>query len=186
MKDRPGIPTLHSERMTLRPFSMDDCTPLHQIMAEPGMMQYFPNPNPPERSRVEQLIVRQLTHWEERGYGWWALELLDTKQFIGWCGLQYLPETGENEVGYLLEKTHWGLGLATEAGRISLDFGFNHLNFGKIIGIVHPGNIASQRVLEKLGLSSPTKSYYFGMNCLRFAITRQQYLASCSPPDHHL
>jgi len=182
MKDRSSIPTLLSKRLVLRPFCLEDVTALHKIMVEPGVMQYFPNTEPPEISRVQALIERQIMQWNEHGYGWWAVELPETGQLAGWCGLQYLPETDENEVGYLLEKSNWGKGLATEAGRLSLDYGFNNLKFDAIIGIVHPDNIASQRVLEKLGLKSPRQARYFGIDCLRYEINRRDYLLVNSTP----
>ena len=178
MEQPASTPTLITARLVMRPFNPGDCHALHRIMVEPGMMRYFANPEPPQFTRVQTLIERQMTHWAERGYGWWALELPETSKLIGWCGLQYLPETDENEVGYLLAKPHWGKGLATEAGLMSLDFGFTKLNFKEIIGITHPDNIASQRVLEKLGLSSPKEAFYFGMDCLRFEITRQKYFST--------
>jgi len=91
---------------------------------------------------------------------------------IGWAGLQYLPETDEIEVGYLLDKGHWGRGLATEAARESVRFGFEDLGIETIVGVVHPENVASQRVLEKVGLSFVERSNYFGMNVYRYLMTR--------------
>jgi ribosomal-protein-alanine N-acetyltransferase len=176
MKDGSTTPTLISKRLILRPFRLDDVNALHKIMIEPGVMQYFPNPGPPEISRVQTLIERQLMQWSELGYGWWAVEHPERGQLIGWCGLQYLPETDENEVGYLLDKSHWGRGLATEAGRLSLEYGFNCLNFEEVIGVVHPDNTASKRVLEKLGLKSPRRKRYFGIDCLRYELKRPEYL----------
>jgi ribosomal-protein-alanine N-acetyltransferase len=181
MMERPDTPTLLSARLILRPFALNDVNGLHKIMVEPGMMQYFPNPGPPQISRVQTLIERQLMQWSEHGYGWWALEVPDSGHLIGWCGLQYLPETGENEVGYLLKKSYWGKGLATEAGELSMAYGFKNLNFEMIIGIVHPENIASRRVLEKLGLKSPRPAQYFGIDCLRYEINRQDYFQT-NPP----
>ena len=69
-------------------------------------------------------------------------------ELIGWNGLQYLAETDEIEIGYLLAKPHWGQGLASEGARVGMDYGFDGLNIPTIIGIVHPENVASQRVLE--------------------------------------
>ena len=145
---------------------------LYQILQEKDILRYFPNPNPPSRKRVEQLISNQLKHWEEHKLGWWAVEPLFRKQLIGWCGLQFLPETEETEVGFLISRAFWGQGLTTEAARTSLLYGFEKLGLRCLVGIAHPQNIASQRVLEKLGMSLTVKARYFGMDCYRYSIER--------------
>lgn len=132
------------------------------------MLRYFPNPDPPNMERVVRLIQRQMDHWVENGYGWWAVESRTSSQLIGWSGLQYLPETGEIEIGYLLAKPFWGQDLASEGARVGMEFGFQQLQLPTIIGIVHPENIASQRVLEKLGLQFQGESQYFGMDCYKY------------------
>jgi ribosomal-protein-alanine N-acetyltransferase len=158
----------------LRPFVEPDVDPLHRVMSDPEVLRYFPSPNPPARDQIERLIEFQLKHWDQHGYGWWAVCATDLPEapLIGWAGLQYLPETDETEVGYLLDKGHWGRGLATEAARSSVRFGFDDLGIEAIVGIVHPENVASQRVLEKAGLVYVERAHYFGMDVYRYLITR--------------
>ncbi len=170
-----SIPTLTTARLTLRAFTEADIDPLQRILSEEGILHYFPRTDPPAHDRVERLIAHQLRQWEEHGYGWWAVELRSQNGLIGWNGLQFLPETGETEVGYLLGKPSWGQGLATEGARASLQYGFKHLGLKTIIGITHPENNASQRVLEKLGLSLTGPARYFDMDCFRFAIERSSF-----------
>ncbi len=158
-------PTITTSRLSLRSFTFEDTDALHQILGVPGVLQYFPTPDPPEWDRVGKLIERQIKHWEDYGYGWWAIERLADKQLLGWSGLQYLPETDEIEVGFLLGKPFWGLGLATESAQAGIEYGFDSLSLQEIVGIVHPENIASQRVLEKIGLEFVREAEYFGMAC---------------------
>ena len=157
----------------MRPFNLEDTVPLHRILVEPGVLRYFPDPGPPPLEKVRGLITRQSNHWREHGYGWWAINEPVNNRLMGWCGLQYLPETAETEIGYLLGKPFWGKGLATEAARESLKFGFEKLSLGSIIAIVHPDNTASKRVIEKLGFKNPTRANYFGMECLRYRTENQ-------------
>jgi ribosomal-protein-alanine N-acetyltransferase len=161
-------PSIETTRLVLRPFSLDDAEPLHQILISQGILQYFPSSDPPDLERVQRLVKRQIEHWREHGYGWWAVEPLQENGLIGWSGLQYLPETDEIEIGYLLSKQYWGRGLATESATAGIEFGFTQLGIQEIIGIVHPNNIASQRVLEKIGLKFQEKAEYFGMDCLKY------------------
>jgi RimJ/RimL family protein N-acetyltransferase len=157
---------------------------LYEIMEERDVLRYFPSPLPPPYERVQRLVQEQLDHWHEHGYGWWALEVRrdgyagsQPGVFIGWAGLQYLPETDETEVGYLLGRAYWGKGLATEAACASVRFGFEDLGLPEIVGIVHPDNVASQRVLEKAGLARVERTVYFNMDCYRYVARRSAWVA---------
>jgi [ribosomal protein S5]-alanine N-acetyltransferase len=166
------IPTITTNRLALRPFASDDVDPLYRIMSNPKVMSYFPPAPLPPPERIERIIQGQLKHWEKHGYGWWAVQQLTSAELIGWAGLQYLPDTDENEVAYLLGQPFWGQGFATEAAGASLDFAFNSLGLSSIVGIVHHENLASQRVLEKLGMTFTERKDYFGMDCFRYLIER--------------
>ncbi|MFN8414627.1 MAG: GNAT family N-acetyltransferase [Anaerolineales bacterium] len=172
MMDNP-IPTIKTSRLTLRPFHMDDVTALHLILNEPSILKYFPTTSPPSIEKVEKTIDHQLTHWQTYGLGWWALTLLEKDELIGWCGLYFIAETNETEVGYLLSKAHWGKGYATESAKASLDFGFQVLNKKEIIGLTHPENHASQHVLLKCGLTFTRKAEYFGMDMFRYSMFQE-------------
>jgi RimJ/RimL family protein N-acetyltransferase len=166
------IPTITTHHLILRAFTTEDVDPLHRILSTTDILRYFPNPGTPSRDKVEKLISAQLRHWDEHGYGWWAVEPRSKKQLIGWSGLQFLPETEEVEVGYLLDQAFWGRGLATEAAKACLQYGFENLNVKTIVAIVHPENVASQRVIEKLGMSFVDQAHYFGMDCYRYSVER--------------
>jgi RimJ/RimL family protein N-acetyltransferase len=168
-------PTVVTERLVLRSFTDHDSEALHRIMNQEDVLRYFPNSKPPPLDVVDRLIGRQLQHWREHGYGWWAVELREEPGLVGWNGLQYLPETDEVEVGYLLSREHWGRGLAAEGAREGLQCGFEELGLDEIVGIVHPDNVASQRVLEKLGMVRTAETEYFGMPVYRYAIEAAAY-----------
>ena len=167
---KADIPTLRTRRLILRPFEEEDAGTLHQILGEEGILRYFPNPDPPPLERVQRLIAGQLKHWEEHALGWWAVQPLENPKLIGWAGLQFLPETAEIEVAYLLSKARWGQGLATEAARASLRFGFERLRLETIVALVHPENKASQRVIEKLAMTFVDQARYFGLDLYRYSI----------------
>jgi RimJ/RimL family protein N-acetyltransferase len=169
------IPHLTTGRIHLRELYDEDVTTLHSILTNPSVLRYFPSPNSPSLVQVGKLIERQQAHWQEHGYGWWALALHSTDGLIGWCGLNFLPETDEVELKYLLAEEHWGKGIATEASRVSLKYGFSQTDIEQVIGIVHPENLASQRVLEKAGMSFLGQALYFGMKCYRYAIDRKSF-----------
>jgi [ribosomal protein S5]-alanine N-acetyltransferase len=166
------IPTLTTQRLILRPFSEADAPPLLHLLTSGEVLRYFPNPASPDRARVDRIIAHHLNQWAERGLGWWALERRDQPGLIGCAGLEFLPETGETEVAYLLGQAYWGQGLATETAQAALHFGFETLGLETIIGLVHPQNLASSHVLEKLGMTLVERKVYFGMEMNRYAVQR--------------
>jgi len=98
--------------------------------------------------------------------------------FVGFCGLKYLDTSSEIEVGYRLAKKFWRRGLATEAARASLRYGFETLGLDRIVAVVQPENAASCRVIEKTGLRYEKDARFYDTDVKYFAITREEY-----PPD---
>jgi ribosomal-protein-alanine N-acetyltransferase len=125
--------------------------------------------------QVGKLLEIHKQHWAENGYGWWAAVDRGDDELIGWCGLGLLEETGEVEIKYLLKRSHWGRGIATEAAGVCIAYAFRDARLATIIGLAHPDNVASQRVLEKIGLHFSNRADYFGMACLRYTITEDQF-----------
>lgn len=172
------IPTIHTQRLTLRPLQPSDAAALHRIYQVDGVLRYFPNPQPPLLERVERNLVLQQAHWEQHGYGNWAVLAPGQLEMIGWAGLQFLPETGETEVGFLLDRPFWGRGYATEAALASLEFGFEKFQFPEIIALVHPENLASQRVIAKCRMPYFDRKVYFGLELFRYRLTLESYKES--------
>ena len=98
MNEHHRIPTIETPRTILRAFNVGESNTLHAILSEPGALRYFPSSNPPPLERVEKLIESQSHHWEERGYGWWAVADKMDDSLIGWCGLGFLEDTEETEL----------------------------------------------------------------------------------------
>ena len=169
------VPILQTARLTLRGFTEADATDMHRMLLERDVLRYFPSSEPPSLDRMRSMIQRLQAHWGERGYGLWAVVRSTDYTLLGRCGIQYLPDTDEVEIDFLLGREHWGMGYATEAGREALRYGFEKLDVGAIVGIVHPDNISSQHVLEKLGMTSRTRTEYFGMDCYRYVVDRAGY-----------
>lgn len=121
---------------------------------------------------MKRWIEMGIQHWAERGYGWWAVVLKETAELTGWCGLQFLDELDETEVLYLLGEDYWGKGYATEAALATVEYAFEVADLACLIGIVHPQNIASRRVLEKIGMLFKSREHYFGIDVDTYTIER--------------
>jgi len=149
------VSVVETERLVLRPWSPADADSLVAVFAESEVWR-FPFGRGLSRAESEQFLERQLAHWEKHGFGSWAAELKAEGSLIGYIGLsipswlpQILPAV---EVGWRLHPAYWGRGLATEGGRASLRHGFETLGLDRIVSIFTPDNVASGRVMEKLGL----------------------------------
>jgi ribosomal-protein-alanine N-acetyltransferase len=170
-----NIPSLETPDLLLRAWTPDDAETWFNILQEEGIQRYFPNPRPPARAKADAYIAHHIAHWQERGYGHWAVVTRPDDQVVGWNGLEYLPELDETEVAYLLSHRVWGRGYATEATRLALRFGFETVGLEKIIGLVHPDNIASISVLEKCGLTFADRITLWGMGMSRYRTKRSAY-----------
>ena len=143
---------LETPRMRLRPFTHDDVDDLLGIFQDPEAMRYYPGVK--DRDEARAWIQRSLDAYPE-GMGLLAAVLSETGAFVGQCGLVYQEVHGrrETEVGYLFLRSIWGRGLATEAARACVAYGFDELARSHIIALIDPANGASRRVAEKVGLS---------------------------------
>lgn len=145
---------IETERLLLRPWRDEDLEPYARICADSEVMSYLPAALSREES-AEQM-ARFVRHWEELGYGLWAVEQRASGEFIGFVALMYQDEWPEGEhkteVGWRLGRDHWGRSLATEGALASVRYGFEGLGLERIISITLPENAASRRVMEKCGL----------------------------------
>ena len=146
---------METERLLLRPWSRADIDNLVAVFAAPGVWHY-PFGRGLSQVESEQFLDRQFEHWSANGFGLWAAELKANGRLIGYIGLSvpnWLPQVlPAVEVGWRLHPDYWGRGLATEGGRASVRHGFETLELDRIISIFNPDNVASGRVMEKLGM----------------------------------
>lgn len=159
---------IRTDRLVLRPFVGRDAQPLSEILSAPGVLDFFPPAPPPTLVTARKMINRVRAEWDTVGYGLWAVEYRG--KLAGRAGLQVIPETGETELDFIIAPPLWGQGLATEAGKASLRFGFETLGLSEVVGIVHPDNLASRRVLEKLGMKHRSHAEYFGIEVESYQI----------------
>jgi ribosomal-protein-alanine N-acetyltransferase len=101
-----------------------------------------------------------LAGWQQYGFGWWAVTLKEHGELIGHCGLQFIHVTPDVEVTYGLEKACWRMGLASEAARACLRYGFEELKLDRIFALADPGNVGSHRVMKRVGMSYDKTEYY--------------------------
>ncbi len=139
-----------TERLRLRGWRRDDAPLLAAMNADPEVMRYIGTGAKPYAEALERAesLVRERP---EDGFGLWAIEERAIGVFHGWAGLFPLDDTQEIELAYRLAKSSWSRGIATEAARPLLAYGFDELRLDPIVAVTAPETRASRRVLEKLG-----------------------------------
>ncbi|MDO8901945.1 MAG: GNAT family protein [Phenylobacterium sp.] len=145
---------LETERLILRDFRLEDTEAVHAYAADPEVTQFMPwGPNSPEETAafMARALEQQAT-WPRLDLGL-AIELKSEAQVVGSIALHLrdIPNATV-EMGYVLRRDLWGLGLVTEAGRAMIDMGFGVLGLHRIVASCDVRNIGSYRVMEKLGL----------------------------------
>jgi ribosomal-protein-alanine N-acetyltransferase len=146
---------LESERLILRRQVPSDLDDLWSLYCDPEITKYIPDaPRTREQAR-EELEWHMNGHPKNPDLGLWATIHKESGKFIGRCGL--LPWTIEGhdevEVAYTIARDFWGQGLATEAAKAILNYGFEKLHLVRMVSLIEPENTASQKVAEKIGMT---------------------------------
>jgi len=166
----PPVPWLETLRLELRDFVPADFDDLYRLDSDPRVMTYISDGKPMSRvavARALRRIIRYPALYPDLGI--WRAARRDTRAFIGWFCFKYAGKSADVEVGYRLLPEAWGRGFATEGARALVDFGFQDLGLDRIIGVTHPGNEASQRVLLKAGLADAGWGRYYDERLRLFA-----------------
>lgn len=148
------MPRLRTDRLLLREWRESDLAPWAALNADPEVRRYLPGV--PTREQCDAAVARFQAALEQRGWGFWAVEVRGTGEFIGFTGLDPVEEgqpfTGV-EAGWRLARAAWGHGYATEAARAALEFGFAELGLPEILAITATGNDRSRAVMRRLGMT---------------------------------
>ncbi|GAA0684715.1 GNAT family N-acetyltransferase [Marinobacterium maritimum] len=152
---------METERLCLRQWRPEDREPFAVLNADPEVMRYFPGTlNRVESDaladRIEQLI-------DQQGWGFWAVEVKTSGDFVGFVGLNSpspeLPFSPCVEIGWRLSRHAWGKGYATEAAAAALAFGFDALELEHIVSFTALSNSRSWQLMERLGMERQPDSF---------------------------
>jgi len=146
---------LRTERLRLRRWREADRELFAAMNADLRVMEHFPATLSREES--DAVYDRIQSHFDEHGFGLWAVEIADGSPFAGFVGIctprfeaHFTPCV---EIGWRLAADCWGRGFATEGARAAMAFGFEALRLEEIVSFTAPENLRSRRVMEKLGMT---------------------------------
>lgn len=155
---------LRTARLLLRQLRDNDVAAFAQLSADPAVMRYLAPFA--KREAMDAWVMAARKHWQDHGFGPWVVELPGERPFIGVVGLSNLrfalPFAPAVEAAWRLAPRYWGQGYAYEAARAAIDDGFGRLGLEEIVAFTVPANLASRRVMEKLGMTrDPTEDFDF-------------------------
>lgn len=164
---------IQTHRLTLEPFAAHHLDGLTKLGADESVMRFLGGVQ--TREETLESIHRVQARWEKYGHSWWAIFLKGTDTLIGSACLQHLAhdETEPLEIGWRLLPEFQGQGYATEAGRAAMEFGFTTVGVEYICAVADPNNIASCKVMERLGMTYSGVKTYYDTPCAFYEIRKE-------------
>jgi len=151
----PSFPRLQGKRVCLRAPAAGDADALFALFADPEVMRYWSRPPMTARAEAEGLIGEILDGFSQRTIFNWMVVSRQDDALIGTCALFRVDMRHRRaEIGYSLQRDHWGRGLAAEAVSLMLDWAFRTLALHRIEADIDPRNEGSRKLLERLGFVS--------------------------------
>ena len=166
---------LETERLYLREFTNEDFAPLADVISDPETMKHYPKPY--DEKGVQRWLSWSFENYEKHGFGWWAMILKETGEFLGDCGITMQNIDGEllPEIGYHIQKRYWRRGYGSEAARGVRDWAFENTDFDSIYSYMTTDNVASYATAESIGMKRIKEYVDEGERLYVYAITRQEW-----------
>lgn len=146
-----------------------------EMMKEEEVGRWLPKGAPYTREETEKLIRHFMNHWQEHGYGAWAVYSKQTHQFLGHCGLNIVKDMEKTEVLYAFTRQARGMGYCTEASAAAIDWAFSTLDLDIVIGLAKRGNKPSTAVMRRIGMTYKASLEWRGMDIDQYEISRMAY-----------
>jgi ribosomal-protein-alanine N-acetyltransferase len=147
---------IETEKFILREFLETDVQGIYALDSDPEVHKYLGNKPITSMDAALATIQHVRKQYEENGIGRWAIIDKASNEFMGWAGLKYEQNLRTNfnyyDIGYRLLRKYWGKGIASEAAKVSLEYGFNQLNLNEIFAAAQVDNAASNKILTNIGL----------------------------------
>ena len=162
---------IRTPRLRLRPLRLDDLDDLYRLWVDHGVRRYLWDDRVISRDRARAEIERSIGSFERSGFGQWAVFRFRGRRLIGFCGLRHVGAMPEVELLYGLTPSCWGQGLATEAVRAVLVWGFTKCRLKRIVACADQYNAASLSVMAKAGMKFEKRTRVNDAELLHYAVS---------------
>jgi RimJ/RimL family protein N-acetyltransferase len=169
------ILAIDTERLRVRPYRESDLDALHRLWTDPGVRRYLWDDKIITRQVAADTMHASMVSTAEHGFGHWAVCQAGADALIGFCGLSLIDETPDVELLYGLAPAHWHRGLASEAGRAVLRFGFESIRLERVYAITDAPNTASAAVMRRLGMRFEKRFTHHGLDSVRYVMARAEF-----------
>jgi ribosomal-protein-alanine N-acetyltransferase len=144
---------LETPRLILREFNPSDAPLFYELNSDPEVVRYVGEPVLTSADAALAVMKERIfLQYEKYNLGRLAAELKASGEFLGWCGIKFIPEKEEYDLGYRFSRKYWGKGYGTESAKAALEFGHREMKIGKITGKALIENTNSIRILKKIGM----------------------------------
>lgn len=144
-----AVPRIETERLRLRDLAETDFSAYAAMCADPEVMRHLGSA-PLSAEEAWRQLAMLVGHWMLRGFGMWAVETREG-EFVGRVGLHFPHGWPDRELGWALARKHWGQGYAFEAAAAAREHAFRDLQWERLVSYIHPENLRSIRLAERLG-----------------------------------
>lgn len=166
---------IETQRLSLREYTKDDFSALYEVLSDPETMKHYPKPYDEKGTR--RWIEWSLENYKKHGFGWWAIELRETGEFIGDCGITMQNIGGQllPEIGYHLNKKFWRSGYGKEAAVAVRDWFFENTDHDAVYSYMTVANVASYSTAASIGMRRINEYTDDDGACYVYAITRKEW-----------
>ncbi len=172
---------IETARLALRPFVLSDTDDLHRLWIDPQVRKYLWDDEVISREVAEEVVQSSLASFASHGFGLWSVFFKGEDVLIGFCGFRHFDDPPEVEILYGVTPRHWGAGLATEAARAMLRFGFEENHFQRVYAGADPPNATSFRVMERCGMKFEKRQTINDKEAIYYSLAREDFLALDAP-----
>jgi ribosomal-protein-alanine N-acetyltransferase len=166
---------LQTERLILDPWRSSDWSEFRPIAQDPEVMRYITGGVPWNNEQIRQFVDKQVKLFAERGFCRWRVSDPESRELMGFCGVGFWGKQLDPEIGWWLARRYWGRGFATEAARCALRDIFERVALERVVSVARVGNLASRRIMEKLGLRLEGEFENEGVVLVRYQILHAEF-----------
>jgi RimJ/RimL family protein N-acetyltransferase len=169
-----------TERLILRELLLSDLEGMFELDSDPEVHKYLGNKIVSDKKQSEEVIKGVRQQYIDNGIGRWAIIDKKTNAFIGWAGLKLVTESTNGrknyyDLGYRLIRKYWRQGIATETALIALNYAFTELKINEVYAAASCDNLASNKILQKIGMRFVETFYYEDIKCNWYKIDKMDY-----------
>jgi [ribosomal protein S5]-alanine N-acetyltransferase len=168
-------PRIETTRLELRPLTADDVDDIHRLWIHPEVRKYLWDDEVISREHAASVVEESTALFQGRGFGVWGMFARGAETLVGYCGYWFFHDPPQLQLLYGVAPTDWGKGLATEAARAMIRYGFEGLSFDRIIASADAPNPASLRVMEKAGMSFDKRVFINGLDTVYYMVSREEF-----------